>query len=795
MSGDLQLSGAQRVCVSATPERLARRFLALLLAGAFFAAACATEDVSAPVAGPLARLPRPAWHGFAELAPDEVQVTTIGGVTRPARLLQGAPVTVDLDWQGAARLSLAAARLDDKGGAAGVTVTFARVGSDVAQKKICALHLDGTASSEWQACLLDLPAGAGAVRLSIGAALPVGARVVISEPLIEALEPADRLPPVVLIVVDTTRADVLGAASPAIVGTMLRTLAPRSVVFEAARSVSSWTRPAMATLFTGRSPGRHQVLGKFDGLHADVPTLAEQFRAAGWITNGWTTNPNVLPVWGLARGFDSFVDLDSARWDEQKADGSAVATAVDQTLGTGGAAGRFLYIHLMDPHGPYQPKPAALEIVARSGGAVPVLPEAAVARPGLSEKQRGQQALNWRHYIAEVIEADFVIGRLFGTLERQHLLDRALFVVTADHGEEFLDHGGMHHGKTLYEELLRIPLLIKLPNNRFGGTRYPAPVDLADLAPTMLAALDLPPLPGQDGVDLLHSIEAASKQRAETAALSSKKLADAPGREPDPSAAPRFARLKYQLLNQAALLDGRWKLVVDLARAKEELYDLAVDPHEANDLAAREPGQTRQLRKMLDDRLQDEEQGWHILACGGSSGAPMNLTLSGLPEGVLPLATSESTDRIETRLVGGMSRHDFTFDLPLIPVTQEKTKGIGLVEFLQPDQDEVILREAETGEALALETLTLSSPTGAFHYRLGASGEIETALTLDLAALRARARVPPGAAPECPLVVEGQLTHTDWPYLRIWWIGSWQASAAEIDPGLQKRLRGLGYVE
>ena len=164
------------------------------------------------------------------------------------------------------------------------------------------------------------------------------------------------------------------------------------------------------------------------------------------------------------------------------------------------------------------------------------------------------------------------LALLLDVLDGLGIYDSSLIVFTSDHGEEFGEHGKVAwHSHTLYDELLRIPLLIKLPDNRHGGRRVSTPVQSIDIAPTILAALDLPPPDGFDGRNLLELLERSGSEPLAT-----------------------VARLDYGTDSPDAIQRGRWKLY------GESLFDLVQDPRETIDVASEHPAVVAELAAELE---------------------------------------------------------------------------------------------------------------------------------------------------------------------------------------------------
>jgi arylsulfatase A-like enzyme len=330
---------------------------------------------------------------------------------------------------------------------------------------------------------------------------------------------------VLFIVVDTLRADHLalwgytGGTTP-----QLDAFARDAVRFEHAFANASWTRPSFASLMTSRYPGSHQTIHKNDSLPDDLVTVAEAMRGGGFVTYGVVTNYNVAPFFNFQQGFDEYHYLepdfvlganDTAaklllvqslrqRIEAQRARSGRVApgsayqdaTKVNAELfrfwDSKPAAPWFVFAAYMDPHDPYFPHPYDGTGYSR----------AANAKPDPSEAPR-LRAL----YDGEITFWDEQFGALIADLKRRGVYDDMTIVVTADHGEEFMDHGGFWHGTTLYDEQVHVPLLLKLPRAERGGTVVTHWVELIDIGPTLLRQNGIEPAPQMQGKDLMQASE------------------------------------------------------------------------------------------------------------------------------------------------------------------------------------------------------------------------------------------------------------------------------------------------
>jgi len=353
-------------------------------------------------------------------------------------------------------------------------------------------------------------------------------------------------PPIVLITIDTLRADRLGSyGSTRGLTPSLDAFAREATRFTAAISQVPLTLPSHATILTGLHPVDHGVRTN-DGfrLSPTAPTLAAAVKAAGYATGGFVGGYPLRRSSGLSRGFDRYDDefLASPGAIERSAD--AVLQSAEAWIDTNAAQPFFAWIHLFDPHSPYTPPP----------------PFAA--------------AYSDSPYDGEVAYTDAAVGRFLDHLRQRDLFAAATIVIVADHGESLGEHGERTHGTFLYDSTIRVPLLIKrsakpsaersadagTPDARLKPSRFvDVPVETADLAPT-IAAVAGTTLDRTDGQSVLPLIDGA------------------PG-DPDRAA---YAESYYQnvLLGWSplrAVRTARWKLV---EAPRSELYDLEHDPGE-----------------------------------------------------------------------------------------------------------------------------------------------------------------------------------------------------------------------
>ncbi|HEV8629287.1 MAG TPA: sulfatase, partial [Thermoanaerobaculia bacterium] len=302
-------------------------------------------------------------------------------------------------------------------------------------------------------------------------------------------------PNVVLVVVDTLRADHLTPYGWPVPTTpsLERLLARPGVVVERAYSAAPWTIPAMVGLLAGRWPG--EVLGtevSRYGMPGDSPSLAAALEALGYDTAAFVANPTLQTSGGFDRGFATYA-LPAAEGTKESWETAAELTARASAwlARARGARPFFLYVHYVETHDPY----SSPELV---GGHSPYFPGYRGVVDGtwpqglmLGKLRLLDPLADIRHlaalYDSEVHWVDRWLGALLGGLDAPTRA-RTLFAFTADHGEELFDHGGWKHGRTVYDEVLRVPLVVRWDGHLPAGTRVAGPVRSIDLAPTLLAA-------------------------------------------------------------------------------------------------------------------------------------------------------------------------------------------------------------------------------------------------------------------------------------------------------------------
>ncbi len=398
---------------------------------------------------------------------------------------------------------------------------------------------------------------------------------------------------VLFIVVDTLRADHLPAYGYAEIETPnLDALAAEGVRFDQAFVNASWTRPSFASIMTGRLPSNHGVMAKPAELPDEVTTTAEAMHAAGYTTGGFVTNFNVAPYFNFQQGFDHYQFIEPelilganddaakllivqvmrrvvGRFYEDRPgfayrDAETVnARLLDWIDAAPAARPFFLFAGFMDPHDPYYAHPYDGRGYSRAAHQHPTAEEA----PELI-----------RLYDGEIEYWDAQFGRLVAALKERGLYDDLTIIVTADHGEEFHEHGGFWHGTTLYDEQLRVPLLVKLPAGRRGGTVVRHWVQSIDLMPSLL---------GEVGVEVPEGVQGSSIWEGTDVIYAEE------SHEGNVLEAIRDRRD----LRERKLITANPGNPRGLPTA--ELFHVDDDPSERDDLAEREPEEVETLRAVL----------------------------------------------------------------------------------------------------------------------------------------------------------------------------------------------------
>jgi arylsulfatase A-like enzyme len=384
------------------------------------------------------------------------------------------------------------------------------------------------------------------------------------------------------VVIDTWRWDALGANGAARAGITpeLDALVARGGVrFSRAIASSPWTEPSVATLLTGQYPTIHGAYGrlaKVGKIRHQIPTIAEILSAAGYRTLAVTNATFLSPRLGFDRGFEVYDYLASTNRITRRAR-ETVDAALEHLRNLRHERPVFLFLHLFDPHLAYDPPPPwhlRWTEVYRGPFAALRSMRKGTFRPS-AEKFSYVRAL----YDGEVSYSDHELGRFFRQLEEVRPGRERMIVVTADHGEEFGEHGGWEHGHAMYRELVQVPLLIVPPAaHQVDRAVVDAQVRLLDLLPTLLEAAAVEPPAGLPGTSLFSWFEGSPLDEDLVA----------------------YSERVHLGASSASLRDGRYALVYYPKGPRFELFDQRQDPAEAHDLGPSQPGRVEDLRQRLE---------------------------------------------------------------------------------------------------------------------------------------------------------------------------------------------------
>jgi arylsulfatase A-like enzyme len=408
-------------------------------------------------------------------------------------------------------------------------------------------------------------------------------------------------PDVVLVTLDTLRADRLGAYGATDVSTpAFDALAAEGVLFEHAAAPMPLTVPSHASMLTGKYPREHGVLNHGMALPDGEVTVAETLRDRGYRTAAFVAVSLLAPEVGLGQGFETFSGPPGIRRRAERVVPEALAwvegVPADQPL--------LLWVHLFDPHLPYAPGPPwETAAIQRTGGRWPrlnwtQLERLATANGGDLPREVLDQAL--RLYAGEVEYTDRWLGRLIEGLQRRGRWRSTAVAVAADHGECFENGIYFEHADCLFEGAIRVPLVVLYPGRAGAGRRVAEQVSLVDLAPTLLAAAGVPAVAGQSGV--AHPPDAGGDARravliqhpvyrSRTAVRRQRRQQIIRSVAGDPTR-PVLAEGV-----QVGVATPEWKYL--RTEGRETLYRLGDRPDEATDRAAEEPDVRSAMRRRL----------------------------------------------------------------------------------------------------------------------------------------------------------------------------------------------------
>ena len=427
-------------------------------------------------------------------------------------------------------------------------------------------------------------------------------------------------PNLVLITLESLRTDHVGSyggrarTRPEVpITPHLDALAAEAVRFDDAHAVSSWTLTAHASLFTGLYPSAHRAVRPLDRLSDSYPTLAEALAAAGYQTAGVVSGPYLRRAHNLSQGFELWDDQIASltgRLAHDDVTNPAMEKSLARFLGSERDPARpfFLFAYFWDPHYDYLPPPP-YDTMFASPDAKPIDLSHYETNPAIHAGiEPAQLAYILSKYAGEIRATDECLGRFFALLQQQGLWQNTAILITADHGEEFFDHGEKGHKNNLFAESIHVPLLLKLPGASSGRVdrRLASQVDVL---PTLLELAGVSPDFPHQGRSLLE-------------------------RNPSPSRAIFFDLLSIWYYRRAdgtpfdvsqhwrGAREGDWKLVWregEQSPPLRALYDAGRDPADREDLSAANPARVQALEALYQAQRRESEAIAAPHPAGGSA--------------------------------------------------------------------------------------------------------------------------------------------------------------------------------
>lgn len=374
-------------------------------------------------------------------------------------------------------------------------------------------------------------------------------------------------PDVFIVSVDTLRADRLGCyGNPKPISPNIDAFAREAMQFEDCLAEVPLTSPSFGSMMTSRYPRMNGAARNGLPLPPNVPTLAEQFKSAGYqtacVTSNWTLKAALS---GLDRGFDSYDDgFKKKRWGFIKSERDAdevLRLSLDVLAKRDPGKPLFGWFHFSDPHAPYNFRKEF------DPDGIPIWKLDEVGQTRVS-------------YDSEVAFTDSFVGKILRALPH----DNVIVVFISDHGESLHEHGYIGHGRRIYQDNIHVPLLVKAPGLTPGKSKVPT--RLIDVAPTLLSLAQLKPMPGMLGVDLITSPPGTSRPRV---------IETYGGAVPGVPGAKALMASRPPM--RQGVVVGSWKLIV--GGPEPELYEIKKDPGELKNLFHTEPGHVAELRKVL----------------------------------------------------------------------------------------------------------------------------------------------------------------------------------------------------
>ncbi len=547
-------------------------------------------------------------------------------------------------------------------------------------------------------------------------------------------------PLVVVYLVDTLRADHTGVYGYSRDTTPeLDRFAKDAVVFDAAVAHASWTKPSVASVLTSRLPGHHRAVQLRDPLDPANPTIARRLNDRGWSTGAAIANSVIYGgESAFDPGFDVFAGLHGE--DDQRSKLVGADVVVDSALAflkSRRGLPTFLYVHTMDPHVPYAP-PEPFDRMFE--------PHPVEGHPAQDPRTDYKEPLDRERMIAQydgdVAYGDREFGRFVRQLRQDGLYDDSLVVFLADHGEEFMDHGLWLHGRSLFDELIHVPLVVKFPGNLGKGRRIAEQVQLVDVLPTVLEFAKAPIPPEAEGRPLQAALRGGGKPR------------------------PALAEISHRGFVAHGVRTEGDKFIRRFSPADDELYfELERDPKEQVNRAAENPQRVRLLQAQAESAMASNPFRYVVQVAGPGAWA-LRIETHGWLEGIETTGFGPA----ERWTVGGNGR---SVDVQVRPKAGTP-REIGFT--VRPVGAPVQVLGTRDGRPMGRGDLLVggtSFAAEAFPFRLpDIESETDRDRGLDLFRPPAAAKVG----------------------VRVWLTLPPGRTIGEMDPATRERLKALGYV-
>jgi len=557
-------------------------------------------------------------------------------------------------------------------------------------------------------------------------------------------------PNVVLIVVDALRPDYLGCyGSVRPTSPHIDQLAGRGILFEKAFAHASWTKPSFASFLTSLYPFQHGVVDWESVMPDTISTLPEVLRQNGYSTLAIISMLGLTGDFKVTKGFDK---LSGAPMRE--ADAARITdTAID--LIENSPKPFFILIHYEDTHWPYRPPPEYLDLVRREDDPNPF------ASQGTGRAQRGERppeeyvSREKLFYAACVRFVDDEIGRLVEFLDKTNLRSETMIIITADHGEAFWEHGERAHGFNLYDEAIRVPLIIHYPARFHKARRIDSLVRHIDLMPTVLDITGAGDSGHREGLSLVGLIDKAKRTPGD-------------GKFLPPDCALSELSLRRVPDLKSIRMDTR-KIIVEPATSVVELYDVIDDPGETTNLWAESSGWGDTLFNLMSKVPGASLNGWRIALTGADTTTKITArvrTVGDARLSVVRRVTAPGDLALKVAADGS------SFDI------EARLAGLQIVLFdTEPRDARITLEVNVQGKSLP----------GVVYTGKGGRSSLGAAVTLDL-----------GQGLGLPETFK-EFRDSARPGVHVWWLpGGAMAKAGKqmtLTPEEKKRLRALGYIQ